>query len=73
MQASIMDNFELFWELFNPDPEFANRRTATQRLWVQCRPDRQRAIIEWLQSGKKTKRYDFLHKFPPEKEHIVQY
>ena len=65
MQASIMDNFELFWELFNPDPEFANRRTATQRLWVQCRPDRQRAIIEWLQSGKKTKKIRFFTQICP--------
>ena len=44
--------FEDYWELFSPDPEFANRRAATQRLWNQCQPDRQRAIIEWLKAGK---------------------
>ena len=44
--------FDEYWELFNPDSEFANRRSATQRLWGQCQPDRQRAIIEWLQAGK---------------------
>ena len=44
--------FEDYWELFSPDPDFANRRTATSRLWDQCAPDRQRAIIEWLKAGK---------------------
>ena len=46
------DLFDEYWELFSPDAEFANRRAATSRLWGQCGPDRQRAIIEWLKSGK---------------------
>ena len=44
--------FEDYWALFNPDAEFANRRSATQRLWEQCQTDRQRAILEWLKAGK---------------------
>jgi hypothetical protein len=43
--------FDDYWELFAPDPEFANRRAATQRLWEQCVPDRRRAIIDWLKAG----------------------
>jgi len=44
--------FDEYWELFAPNPEFANRRSATQRLWDQCPTDRQRAIIDWLKAGK---------------------
>ena len=44
--------FDDYWELFAPDAEFANRRSATQRLWDQLGTDRQRAIIEWLKAGK---------------------
>ena len=49
MEENLFDDY---WELFAPDAEFANRRSATQRVWEQCRPDRQRAIIEWLKNGK---------------------
>ena len=51
MQASIMENFELFWELFDPDPEFNNRRRACRELWEQ-KGEQQQAIIEFLKSGK---------------------
>ena len=49
MEEFLFDNY---WELFNPDAEFANRRSATQRIWEQCQTDRRRAIIEWLKTGK---------------------
>lgn len=45
-------NFENYWELFSPDAEYANRRSAAQRLWAQCKTDRQQAIIDWLKAGK---------------------
>ena len=51
MQASIMENFELFWELFDPDPEFNNRQRACRQLWEQ-KGEQQQAIIEFLRSGK---------------------
>ena len=46
-----MENFELFWELFDPDPEYNNRRRACNALWEQ-KGEQQRAILEFLRSGK---------------------
>jgi len=51
MQASIMENFEIFWELFNPDPEFNNRRRACGQLWEQ-KGEQQQAILAFLRSGR---------------------
>ena len=44
----IMD-FEQFWDTYNPDPAFANRRAATEREWQRCAPAKQQAIALWLQ------------------------
>ena len=68
--------FDDYWELFNPDPEFANRRSATMHLWEQCQTDRQRAIIEWLKAGKpKCTRnpYFFLQDFRAPKQQVLSY
>ena len=68
--------FDDYWELFNPDAEFANRRSATQRLWEQCQPGRRRAIIEWLQAGKpKCTRnpYFFVLDFRAPKRQVLSY
>ena len=46
-----MENFELFWELFDPDPEFNNRRRACRALWEQ-KGEQQQSILEFLRSGK---------------------
>jgi len=46
-----MENFELFWELFDPDPEFNNRRRACRALWEQ-KGEQQQAILDFLRSGK---------------------
>lgn len=51
MHASIMENFELFWELFDPDPEFNNRQRACRTLWEQ-KGKQQQAILDFLKSGK---------------------
>ena len=52
MQASIMENFELFWELFDPEPEFNNRKRACCMLWEQKGQQQRHAVIEFLKSGK---------------------
>jgi len=44
-----MESFELFWELFDPDPEFNNRRRACIAIWEQ-KGKQQQAIIEFLKS-----------------------
>ena len=47
-----MENFELYWELFNPDPEFNNRQRACRALWEQKGEQQRQAILEFLKSGK---------------------
>ena len=47
-----MDNFEVYWELFNPDPEFNNRQRACRSLWEQKSEQQRQAILEFLKSGK---------------------
>ena len=44
--------FERFWELFNPDPEFNNRRAATHLQWQKCSDEKKAAIIKALTEGK---------------------
>ena len=46
-----MEKFEDFWELFNPDSEFNNRRKACMTLWEQ-KGKQQQAVIKFLKSGK---------------------
>jgi len=45
-----MESFELFWELFDPDPEFNNRQRACRALWEQ-KGKQQQVIIDFLKSG----------------------
>ena len=51
MQQQHMESFELFWELFDPDPEFNNRRRACIAIWDK-KGKQQQAILEFLRSGK---------------------
>ena len=48
-----MEDFNLFWDLFNPDPEFANRNRATYSLWLQKSDKTKKAVIEWLSKADK--------------------
>ena len=41
-----MENFEIFWDLFNPDPEFNNRQRACRVLWEQ-KSEQQRQILSY--------------------------
>jgi len=47
-----MESFEEFWDLFDPDPEFNNRRRACRALWEQKSEQQRQAILEFLKSGK---------------------
>ena len=51
MQA-IMESFDNFWNLFDPDPEFNNRRRACYTLWENKSEQQRQAILQFLQSGK---------------------
>ena len=45
-------SFENYWMLFNPIPEYSNRRAAAHILWDECSAEKKQALIEWLKSGK---------------------
>ena len=45
-------DFEQFWDLYNPEPNFNNRKAATQLEWFKCTPEKREAIIEWLQKNR---------------------
>ena len=62
-------DFNTFLSLFQPDKEFTNRLGAAQRLWEQCSPHKQQAIIAWLEThGKYPGRnpYFFILDFKPQ-------
>ena len=75
MQASIMESFETFWDLFDPEPDFNNRRRACQQLWEQ-KGEQQRAILEFLKSGKQRSSnnpYYFLADFRVRRQQTLSY
>ena len=44
-------NFETFWDLFNPTPDYNNRLAATNIEWDKCSAAKQKAIIHKLQTA----------------------
>lgn len=48
-----MDKFDLFWELFPLEPEFANRRAASWLEWQKRSEQTQDAMLAFLQKGGK--------------------
>lgn len=59
-------DFNRFLALFRPDKQFDNRLGATKREWERCPPDKQQAIIAWLEiHGRYPKRnpYFFIQDF----------
>lgn len=44
-------NFETFWDLFNPTPNYDNRTTAAKNEWDKCSAAKQKAIIHKLQTA----------------------
>ena len=46
-----MESFDQFWDLFNPDAEFNNRRRACRTLWENKSEQQRQAILQFLQSG----------------------
>ena len=62
-------DFNQFLTLFQPDKEFTNRLGAAQRLWDQCSPSKQQAIIAWLETHgayKGRNPYFFILDFKPQ-------
>lgn len=48
-------DFITFWDTYNPDVEFANRRAATELEWNKCSPEKRQAIMQWLQKHRPPK------------------
>ena len=46
-----MESFDQFWDLFNPDAEFNNRRRACRTLWENKSEQQRQAIMQFLQSS----------------------
>ena len=42
-------DFETYWTLIGGDVNFSDRKTATEKVWSLCAPEKRQAIIEWLQ------------------------
>ena len=43
-------DFQQFWDLFQPDEQFEGRFGACERVWADCSPAKQEAIIAWLKT-----------------------
>lgn len=46
-----MEDFQLFWDLYNPDPRFYNRRAATQIEWQKRSEKARKDMIGWLRNN----------------------
>ena len=46
------EDFQAFWEQFDPDAQFDNRRKATYNLWCQCPQKKREAILLWLKNNR---------------------
>lgn len=61
-------NFQTFWDLFNPTPDYNNRLAATNIEWDKCSAAKQKAIIQKLQSAPgeiaQPNPYFFIQDFP---------
>ena len=71
-----MESFEDFWELFDPDPEFNNRRRACHELWEQKSEQQRQAILEFLKSGQQRSSrnpYFFLADFRVRQQQTMSY
>ncbi len=61
-------NFETFWDLFNPTPDYNNRIAASNLEWDKCSAAKQKAIIHKLQTAPgdivQPNPYFFIQDFP---------
>ena len=68
--------FDNFWDLFDPDPEFNNRRRACRTLWENKSEQQRQAIMQFLQSGQQRSSrnpYYFLADFRIRRPQIMSY
>ena len=43
-------DFNSYWTLIGGDTNYADRKAAAEKAWNLCAPEKQQAIIHWLQT-----------------------
>ena len=43
-------DFNSYWTLIGGEVNFADRKAAAEKVWNLCAPEKQQAIIHWLQT-----------------------
>ncbi len=43
-------DFEQYWTLIGGAVNYADRKAASEKAWALCSPEKQQAIIQWLQA-----------------------
>ena len=67
-------DFEQYWQLIGGSVNFSDRKTAAEKVWSLCPPEKQRAIIAWLQThGRYTGRnpYFFILDFQIKRSQVL--
>lgn len=69
-------DFANFWQLFDPETEFCNRRYASLSLWERTDQQKREAIITYLEKGNRPKNrnpYFFIFDFETGSRQTLSY
>ena len=69
-------DFEQYWRLIGGGVNFSDRKAAAEKAWSLCAPEKQQAIIEWLQKhGRYPSRnpYFFIQDFQVRQRQTLSY
>ena len=69
-------DFEQYWQLIGGEVNYTDRKTAAEKAWSLCTPEKQQSIITWLQThGRYPGRnpYFFILDFQVKKQQRLSY
>lgn len=69
-------DFANFWQLFDPETEFCNRRHASLSLWERTDQQKREAIITYLEKGNRPKNrnpYFFIFDFETDRKQTLTF
>ena len=69
-------DFEQYWTLIGGDVNYSDRKSAAEKAWNLCSPEKQNAIIAWLQKhGRYTGRnpYFFILDFQAKRQQTLSF
>ena len=69
-------DFEQYWTLIGGDTNYSDRKSAAEKAWNLCSPEKQNAIIAWLQKhGRYTGRnpYFFILDFQAKRQQTLSF